>query len=123
MTDKELDALVAEKVMMWRLTATAHSVNLWVDQDNLLTGWCDNEWPSTDNWSNRVWRPLTDIACTWQVVKKLLERELDFCLYTSHGEWICELNIYYVDDDEALVIEKAETPGLAICLAALRSRG
>lgn len=87
MTDKELDALIAQKVMGWKLTATAHSANLWVDQDNQLTGWCDGDYPNYLCWATRVWRPSTDWGAAGVVLEKLRQMRFIIRLGIINGQF------------------------------------
>ena len=124
---REMDALVAERVMGWK--------NLhWVEggkKDNASwpTGWYgdgpENEVYLYKNYS-------TDIAAAWEVVKNLIERKYEWQMEmerygervifechicdTQHGGWSGESQWY-----ERLSDAKGDSAPLAICRAALRS--
>lgn len=67
------------------------------------------------------WSTLTGMM--WEIVTLMTKENLDFYLYTSAGQWVCELERYYVDDDEAVIIEVAAEPEFAVCLAAMELFG
>lgn len=99
---REMDALVAEKVMEWVRAKCEGRTNDWWTQPGYAK--------STPNFS-------TDIAAAWQVVEKIdlfsraiLERDED-------GSW-------WVDDEPCHNIQSnASTAPLAICRAALLAMG
>ena len=91
---RELDALIAEKVMGWRLQAEPYTC--W----NLPDG------------DQRIYTPnfSTDIAAAWRVVEKM--RSPDFRL-NREGDWVCCFGgtVAFCGD--------GDTAALAICRAAL----
>jgi len=112
---RELDALVAEKVMGWKKVKWLGDYD-WRDKDG--------EQPYTV----RAWNPSTDIAAAWQVVEKIQERQGRdrFIIYLSSywgtNSWVykCEFIMETVNKS---VDGFADTAPLAICLAALRAVG
>lgn len=108
---RELDALVAKKVMgfcRYRLQQGSF------DRDDLW-GECENanHWFGLPCYSK-------DIAAAWQVVEKVLNNRLfDFDLSTSDGSesWRAFFRMH------APVVAFADTAPLAICLAALKAKG
>jgi virulence-associated protein VagC len=100
---REIDRLVAEKVMGWK-----DAFEVWG---------LDDVW-ITDEGEKRIFNPTTEIADAWQVVEKLTYGKTDFETYF-------ELQLFYMHyyakfrKHEA----KAETAPLAICLAALKAVG
>jgi hypothetical protein len=89
---RELDALVAEKVMGYRLPEDPDIARAWLcwseaDLRYVFSGWWAQE-PEMDedDYGNPtvsiiyaiagsdVWRPSIDIAAAWQVVEKMIER-------------------------------------------------
>lgn len=106
---RELDALVAEKVMGIKLPTA------------LIYRPCDVPDPKV---LDDIILPhfSTDIAAAWEVVEKMKSFQLNLsngngywaCFFkdnTKNGEWSCPTTITY---------ESAETAPLAICLAALK---
>lgn len=138
--DKELGALVAEKVLGWTLWDGGFPVKFWIGPDGLLTGWCDSDWPGTGEWGdapglfsdNGVWRPRIDIAATWVIVKALAQKDWHLVLYapgtyTDEGlgpgkGWTA---LFYQAEGGWYKCEGAfdiETEHTAICLAALKAK-
>jgi len=111
--DRELDALVAEKVM-------GFEVGIYESYRGItgISYVCKDKYPSGEfdlpNYS-------TDIKAAWEVVEKFSDEsfELDhFC----DGVWTCKFR--WVDDEgESEAEAKAKTAPRAICLAALKAMG
>ena len=108
---RELDALVAEKVMglrfVWRSQLTDHygyNAGVWT----IPTKW------GTMDLTEEPPRYSTDIAAAWEVVEKMREDGFLVALYRSAGAWIADTNPGY---------GKSDTAPHAICLAALRAVG
>jgi len=118
MTDRELDALVAEKVMGWKLKHVNDPVMAvifanWVDENDVGIITPDE------------WKPSTDISAAWQVVEKmhalLFSRRREFLRYlqeavtsdemVTKGQYIAWPDVFWFI-----------TPR-AICLAALKAMG
>lgn len=73
---RELDALIAERVMGWRTHKIAEAVWYMPSESNSIT--------------KEKWRPSTDIAAAMRVVEKMRERGISFeASYTkwSDGNW------------------------------------
>lgn len=100
---RELDALVAEKVMGWRKRETPPGGHIWIDKDNLA--YVPGELP----------RYSTDIAAAWEVVEKL--NNLDFSI-----EYEREIKIWRASFEQGIPALEREAP-LAICFAALNAVG
>lgn len=101
---RELDALVAEKVMGWTLDDEIDELSgrFWCTPDGFV--WADN------------FEPSTDIAAAWTVAENLIAAKWYFCIERADipgdakwNAWIGRFNVY------------AATPALAICLAALQA--
>lgn len=102
---REIDLLVAEKVMGWIPQREMQGKILYVLQDGTQIAF--------------DWKPTTNIADAWQVVEKLrkdsygfeiedgFDKKYQCCFYGSARSYTCE----------------AETATLAICLSALKSMG
>lgn len=106
---RELDALVAEKVM--GLTSSEVEIHRQF--------WLDGCFSNLPHYS-------TDIAAAWEVVEKLTSKkqphfQLSLCdSYTENPKWCAEFDL---DRPFKRVIAKAETAPHAICLAALKAVG
>ena len=72
--------------------------------------------------SIKPWRPAARIEHAWELVEALGEHHLP-CVYIYHQEWVCEIDVLYVDPDEALTFGYGDSAPLAICRAFLKSRG
>lgn len=108
MTDelRELDRMVAEKVMGWQLAEawTPGSQEPW--------------WRKADGWMVPLPPFTTDIAAAWQVVERM--RELGWYYGVSGSISIGEIAMFRVLGDAALVRSgTASTAPEAICRAAL----
>jgi hypothetical protein len=114
---RELDALVAERVMGWVLTLSPRSI---AEAD-------DEEWWSMPSGLVRhvdYWRPSTDIAAAWEVVEKL--RDLGFFLDISVAvdRFDVDMRADRMPSDWWLregPLAEATTAPLAICRAALQA--
>lgn len=84
-----------------------------------LIGACWKKFNGQDVFVHHVPPWSTNRGVMWELIDRIRKEELDFYLYTSGGQWICELERYYVDDDESVIIETADTPEFAVCLATM----
>ena len=129
---RELDALVAEKVMGWREDA----YHYWADPG----GGDETFWvvagSTEDHPGNRAWCPSTDISAAWGVVehvRRMHPARVWFELYAPRGdlpwtavfftrclEW--EDSMYEMGSDRIIPSSGKEAP-LAICRAALKVVG
>lgn len=114
---RELDALVAEKVMGWR----AHSPGYpsLVDINGVPTGWLASGQGSQGD--DPDFRPSTDIAAAWEVVERLGGNMFQLHYDTRYGHenktgWAVIL-------DGVVMCGFADTAPHAICLAALKAAG
>src|SRR5690606_29597765 len=114
---REIDRLVAEKVMGWRLKSFpggGGGFSAWLNDDGKIMKY-ENDC-TLDAQPYDFWRPTTNIADAWQVVEKfesvdLTKKELGYiCWIHDNGGSECN-NI------------PQETAPLAICLAALKTVG
>lgn len=105
MTDRELDALVAEKVMGWHKGAELSSA--WFDSRHNFVHW-------------KEWCPTVDIKAAWEVVEKMREEGTDVDIYWSGNEWIVTLGENPGGSPDGAT---SDTAPRAICLAALRAKG
>lgn len=121
---RELDILIAEKVMGWH--RNPHD-EFWTASDDTVTRWgtedCVTEYAE-------IFRPSTSIAAAWEIMSETriavmpLEdggwAAVHTDIHPTHGT---ELYILPGSDDECYGWAKADTAPLAICLAALKAIG
>ena len=116
MTDRELDALIAEKVM--GMARCSQFMCLPEDNCRCPIHGIDVEWPER----GKQWSPSTSIADAWEVVERM--RELSFVLTLSwqsrNSEW-CAHWFYPADRTHKAAFHKSAPR--AICLAALKTIG
>jgi hypothetical protein len=69
---------------------------------------------------------LPHYSTTWEgagmVLDALADSGVSPTLYPERPGWICEVERFYVDDDESLVMAYGETAALAICRTALKCK-
>ena len=114
---RELDALIAEKVMGWEATADGLYWDARQKRTRLVLGSAiakKREEMGIENGPGFVFAPSTDIAAAWEVVEKA---DL-WSLYGSIGDGPYRACIQF-EDREGLMT--ADTAPLAICLAALKA--
>ena len=132
---RELDALVAEKVMGYVIGNDPHfegagpkivSGPHWITEDGTEPTWQrENEWPITCLFYS------TDIAAAWEVVEKLCNWDADDNMLTLKGQagdpknaddpghwWKAEIS-----GTSGKFMGEADTVPEAICLAALKAKG
>lgn len=114
---REMDALVAEKVMGLVLTCPVdarcdHSVGTNRDGTSAKRNFC--RWPD----GKEHWIPFysTDIADAWQVVEKLKANGNNVWVEWAGTVWVCGTTSVFPDIE-------ADTATLAICKAALKAVG
>ncbi len=121
---RELDALVAEKVMGLVLTCPVdprfdHSVGTNRDGSSAKRNFC--RWPD----GKETWIPFysTDIAAAWQVFNKFTSRYIWYDDATS--VWHCHFDSRrcVMDDCRWHAVSEDEDGCEAICLAALQAVG
>jgi Phage ABA sandwich domain len=114
---REIDRLIAEKVMGWKIYADSAGYKFWsINEDDSSRIIC----------SVTSFEPSTDIRDAWLVVEKLRETKI-FSLYDA---WDGDDNkifcaVFEYNDTYHVVDYKgyADTAPLAICLAALKAVG
>lgn len=114
MTDQELDALVAEKVMGFCIHIPGFTVNITNLQR--ICKRCDKmidikEFAAQHGRCNFS----TDIAAAWEVVEKMQDRGI--AIYFEDGVW--EVDV----DENFTVSARDDSAQKAICLAALKAVG
>lgn len=115
MTPREIDALVADKIMGWREET---------DKNRSKMGkppMTDDEWVDMIDDSMNYFS--SDIRAAWKVVEKILDKQkrqgvVNICFDHDFG-WGALL----VMTDEKMEWVHAETAPMAICLAALKAKG
>jgi len=132
---RELDALIAEKVMGWHLHTDKHSHTYWADIDNrFMVGISPYEddfgysnLGDDEDFHTLHWHPSESILWAWQVVEKLLPNfRIEYYLndeshtdYTDAPGWHAD---FWLDGGTGCA-EGCATAPLAICLAALKATG
>jgi hypothetical protein len=123
---REMDALVAEKVMGWPLQSSAPytwpHVTLNVDPTHDCL-WLFRMADKGTHYTQEHWSPSTSISAAWEVVEKFDSFSIVHnAFYKKLGEEfiVCELTKY---EPEAYAEARANTAPLAICRAALKSAG
>jgi hypothetical protein len=113
---RELDALIAEKVMGWRFMHDGLGNMRWYQDTVAIDGYGPNHWGGYRDFS-----PSTDIAAAWEIVKKMRARgiPLRLVLVCAPGdpEW------WYASFEANGWQVESNTAPLAICRAALRAAG
>ncbi len=108
---RELDALVAERVMGWKKWVPARPESL------PITSLATPCWEDTDGRviAQHSWNPSTEISAAWEVVEKLKQRDKDNTFFLEiefyNNAWNCQIG--------GSVEASAPTAPLAICRAAL----
>lgn len=128
---RELDALIAEKVMGWkrmsymeaepgckypspeRITGYWHSLDL---KEQRRAEDCDDYYSPEDAWS-----PSTDIASAWEVVEKMGRHEISIHMRSDSNTDCVTKRYYLMDYTCRALLAEAETAPHAICLAALKA--
>lgn len=114
---RELDALVAEKVMGWE--PGPGGIHLFPPKDEpnrkRFTRW-NGEARVTE-----IPHYSTDIAAAWEVVEKLGHKFQMFL--NTRGKWTEADFVHWPDNLKGYVAASADTAPLAICLAALKACG
>jgi hypothetical protein len=98
---RELDALVAERVMGW---------------NSMGDSWASGPSQSDRTHKKDSWKPSEDIAAAWEVVEKLP----GFRLRKLNGAYWCTFANNW---DDELIDATEETAPHAICVAALKALG
>lgn len=119
----EMDRLIAEKVMGWRL------FNYETDEpaiDHLSSDGCAwRDAQGRDGFDGEAWKwaPSADIAHAWEVVEKM-EDDHEWRIENDQGEqfpWLVEAMSLKDQSFGKLVSAEAEAAPLAICRAALKA--
>lgn len=115
---RKIDRLVAEKVMGWRLKSfpgEGGGFSAWLNDDGKIIKYENNCTLHAQPYD--FWKPTTNIADAWQVVKEFYEKgDKVTVTNTLGGNWCC-----YISTGLGQFSAIAETAPLAICLAALKA--
>lgn len=119
---RELDEVVAEKVMGWQLVHTAEPLapfNRWRDRSG------KSRYTRNDILPGLCWLPSTNIAAAWEVVGALNGMKLGWFSLEQFGEkgqgtWRAIIWTGGEEMDDCLFAD-AETVPLAICRMALKA--
>lgn len=116
---RELDALIGEHVMEWYVYRTA---------TDMRDGWKlgdGQDFPAYASGTYAFTVPYfsTDLHAAWSILDQKLTwpRFWTTLLQTNSGKWRCDIDLH--GGDGPVRSAAAETPELAICLAALRATG
>lgn len=102
---RELDALIAEKVMGWeRLEKILHPPGPY----------------EMNAWGNMIPHYSTDIDAAWEVVEKMHSMRLQTSIITTEKGVSVTIDEFYCHSPDETI---AETAPHAICLAALKALG
>jgi hypothetical protein len=109
----ELDVLIAEKVMGWKLSpkktdGVREFGSAWLDENGAVTRFQEDRRPPYD-WDMKPFSPSTDIDAAWEVVEKL-----KLSLVPTNKGWIVSQHHLFEGP-----FGEGETAPLAICRAAL----
>jgi hypothetical protein len=128
---RELDALIAEKVMGYTLRFAAKA---WTDEDwmcsdtptetNVMAIYAPaDQFPGSGAFDMSIPHYSTDIAAAWQVIDRMEELVRMARIGRVIGGWECRF--VQLEDTTGYydVLEEADTAPLAICLAALKVCG
>ena len=123
MENKEIDSQIAEKVMGWEFCERSFM------RDVLLCGGVGEEMVTEEKWfKNGIamyfvnrWNPSTNIAHAFEVVEKMKEKEFCFTLSDYLDSRFWDANFIIFKDSTKEFIGTANTPAMAICLAALEA--
>ena len=117
---REIDALVAEKVMGCRVEKCGHAFNVFCR--------CDPRRIHGKFPHDEILRYTSDISAAWEVVEKMRElnngdvTEFRFTWRGTKNPGYC-FRIWESDLEVDMEEFRADTPALAICLAALKAKG
>ena len=121
---RELDALIAEKVMGFCLHTLGGTHDLTHAESECRR--CEKMIPDEEFFKHKDWSPSTRIADAWLVVEKL-EKHDDVVLFsitrkseiTDELQWFAKFRKVLGNQHDYIV--RAATAPLAICLAALKA--
>lgn len=115
---REIDRLVAEKVMGWVLAGSGS--RYWADPNApRADGYCGNVGRCFDGFDGDVpeFQPTEDIAAAWEVMEKLKMYEPELCWSDETHSW------WFVCNKLPHRVQSETSAPLVICLAALKARG
>lgn len=108
--DEQLDRLVAEKAMGWKIDNKDDPAFPLIRKSNDMTDWIELA----------GWQPTTNIQQAMMVVDKMIERDYqEVVMVWESGGWIVELYKHQQSYDGGEARDKSLP--MAICLAALKA--
>jgi hypothetical protein len=111
-SNKEIDFLIAEKVLNWHLRPFFNSNSSgWYKEDGYYSGKNEN-----------TFKPSTDIGSAWEIIKYLNENDYVVTI-TAATNTHTEVSIERTPSGFEVGLVTAETAPMAICLGALQSAG
>ncbi|EZP77579.1 hypothetical protein H839_08099 [Parageobacillus genomosp. 1] len=108
---REIDRLVAEKVMGWEPEE--------IEGSAYLSGYVLYKREEPPHIPDYQFKPSTNVADAWKVVEKLREKEL----YVDIDTFAEHYDVRVVSGPNEVGHSLSETAPLAICLAALKAAG
>ena|SRR3990167_916449 len=119
----ELDALVATRVMGWKLGEPHFLHGELMHGGSVEEVWEGPGLPRADGSSPVSWgfKPSINIAAAWEVVEKLNAKFKYIDIATGDG-WLCMVNSFDGNNPVFETEGRAITAPLAICRAALKAK-
>lgn len=115
---RELDALIAEKVMGWKVVPGQYKHIVPPNAQLERSTFCEYVTSSLSVPAMKLPTYSTDIRAAWEIVEKLCPQEDEFQLKRfNKKEWDCNFS-YFMETSC-----QADTAPHAICLAALKAVG
>lgn len=111
---REMDRLVAERVMGWREDA----YHYWANQDGLTPGCWVVSGSTEDHHGNNPWTPSSDISAAWAVVERISVLRLGPECHPQrdgrHGLYkpVIRVEMYEHDDEYSVVIGRCKCVGM-----------
>lgn len=119
---RELDALVAEKVMGWQ-SIEYNDFKIWAHQDYLPAITNHPLGFAMPEGYSPLPRYSTNIAAAWKVVEKFEAKHWEISISTDEIGYLVYLTRRNDDGGSTTFKGEADTAPLAICLAALNAKG
>ena len=116
----ELDRMVAEKVMCWKLGESEWCHGPMTHGGSFMRFWLDRDGQYAKHGAtifSEKWNPSSDISAAWQVVEKLISDGWHFNI-SFKGHWVASI---YNESEVRAFYGHAETAPSAISRAALKA--
>jgi hypothetical protein len=108
---RELDALIAEKVMGWNMSPAPFGTT-----QDVYQCWHQENRPLM---TIHMWTPSTDITAAWEVIEKMKDKGWGYIFVNGPTETSTNFWFYKTDDENHTASSMNEPH--AICLAALKA--